>query len=383
MEAGAGEIWTHDQGFVTVPGLRGMSDPPRLYLSPPHMCGRELDFVHEAFRTNWIAPAGPDLEAFEQEIGRYTGAPHAVALSSGTAAIHLALLALGVGRGDEVLCSTLTFAGSAFPITYPGATPVFVDSEPRSWNMDPALLEQALTDRIRRGTRPKAVIVVHLYGQPADMDAITEICARHKVPLIEDAAESLGATHRGRHTGSIGRLGILSFNGNKIITTGGGGMLLGHSAEEIARLRALATQAREPAPHYEHTRIGHNYRLSNIAAAIGLGQLITLDDRVARRRAIFDHYVKRLGSLPSIAFMPAPDWGRGNRWLTCLTVDPAVAGYDRETLRLALERENIESRPLWKPMHLQPVFAQCPAYVRAACRSPSSPAGSACPRAPG
>ena len=202
-----------------------------------------------------------------------------------------------------------------------------MDSEPRSWNMDPALLEQALGDRIRRGTRPKAVIVVHLYGQPADMDA------------------------------------ILSFNGNKIITTGGGGMLLGHSAEEIARVRALATQAREPAPHYEHTHIGHNYRLSNIAAAIGRRQLTVLDDRVARRRAIFDHYVKRLGSLPGIAFMPEPAWGRGNCWLTCLTVDPALAGFDRETLRLALERENIESRPLWKPMHLQPVFAQSPAYL--------------------
>ena len=200
---------------------------------------------------------------------------------------------------------------------------MFVDSEPRSWNMDPALLEQALGDRIRRGTRPKAVIVVHLYGQPADMDALTKICARHEVPLIEDAAESLGAAHKGRHTGTIGRLCVLSFNGNKLITTGGGGMLLGHSAEEIARVRALATQAREPAPHYEHTRIGHNYRLSNIAAAIGRGQLTVLDDRIARRRAIFDHYVKRLGALPGIACMPEPAWGRGNCWLTCLTVDPA------------------------------------------------------------
>jgi dTDP-4-amino-4,6-dideoxygalactose transaminase len=231
---------------------QGVSDAPRIYLSAPHMCGRELDFVREAFRSNWIAPLGPDVDAFERELCRYTGARHAVALVSGTAAIHLALILLDVTRGDEVICSTFTFAGGAFPIAYQGATPVFVDSEPRSWNIDPELLETAIKDRIRQGKQPKAVVVVHLYGQPADMDPIVDICARHEVALIEDAAESLGASYQGRHTGTKGRFGVLSFNGNKIITTSGGGMLLGQSAEDIARARSLATQARELAPHYEH-----------------------------------------------------------------------------------------------------------------------------------
>jgi dTDP-4-amino-4,6-dideoxygalactose transaminase len=340
-----------------------MSGAPRLYLSPPHMCGRELDFVQAAFQSNWVAPAGPDIEAFEREICRYTGAPHAVALASGTAALHLALILLDVAAGDEVICPTFTFAGGAFPIAYQGATAVFVDSEPKSWNMDPDLLEQAIRDRSRRGAKPKAVIVVHLYGEPADMDPIADVCARHDVPLVEDAAESLGAFYKGQHTGTLGRFGALSFNGNKIITTSGGGMLLGPSAEEMARARVLATQAREPEPHYEHARIGYNYRMSNIAAAIGRGQLTAIRERVARRRAIFDEYVERLGTLPGIAFMPEPAYGRGNRWLTCITIDPALAGFDREALRLALEREDIESRPLWKPMHLQPVFAGCPAYT--------------------
>lgn len=340
-----------------------MNNNPRVYLSPPHLSGKEQAFVQQAFDENWVAPIGPHINAFEEEVCGYTGAGHAVALSSGTAAIHLALLLLGVRRDDEIICSDFTFIGSANPIMHLGATPVFVDSERQSWNMDPALLKTALEDRHKKGKSVKAVVVVHLYGQSADMDAITEICSQYDVPVVEDAAESLGATYRDRHTGTIAPLGIYSFNGNKIITTSGGGMLVGKNRELIERARFLATQARDPAPHYEHSVVGYNYRMSNIAAGIGRGQILVLDDRIGRKREIFDFYVRKLGETPGFSFMPEPDYGRANRWLTCVLIDPAKCRGDREAVRTALEKQNIESRPLWKPMHLQPVFQGIPFYT--------------------
>ena len=332
----------------------------RIYLSPPHMSGLEEQFVRETFASNWIAPLGPQVDAFEAEFAAAVGAPHALALSSGTAALHLALLLAGVGPGDEVLVSTLTFSASANPIVYLGAKPVFIDSERVSWNMDPALLEETLVARARAGKLPKAVIPVHLYGQSADMDPILAACHRYDVAVIEDAAEALGATYKGRVPGSLGRAGIFSFNGNKIITTSGGGMLVSGDKGLIDHARKLATQARDPAPHYQHSEIGYNYRMSNVLAAIGRGQLQVLAERVRRKREISATYRQALGDLPGIAFMPEAAWGRATRWLTCITVDPAEFGADREAIRLALEAEDIESRPLWKPMHLQPVFAGCP-----------------------
>jgi pyridoxal phosphate-dependent aminotransferase EpsN len=327
------------------------------------MGGDEIKFIHEAFDQNWISPVGPQIAAFEKAMCEKTGARHAVALSSGTAALHLALLLCGVKRDDEVICSSFTFAASANAAVYVGAVPVFVDSEERSWNMDPALLRQAVLDRINKGKKPAAVIVVHLYGQSADIGAIQAVCDEYGIPMLEDAAESLGATYGGRMTGAFGRMGVYSFNGNKIITTSGGGMLASADKALIDKARFLATQARDPAPHYEHTQIGYNYRMSNICAAIGLGQLAVLDKRVAQRRRIFDVYRRRLAAVPGIGFMPEAPWGTCNRWLTCITVDPDAAGVSREDLRIAFEKENIESRPLWKPMHLQPVFGECPAYV--------------------
>jgi len=335
----------------------------RLYLSPPHLSGLEIEYVKEAFSSNWVAPLGPMVDAFEAEIRAYTGARHSVAVSSGTSAIHLSLMLLGVSPGDEVICQSFTFAGSAFPIRYLDATPIFVDSEKTSWNMDPELLRDAIVDRIKRGRIPKAVMVVHLYGQSADLDGIMEVCARYDIPVIEDAAESLGTLHRGTHTGTRAPLGVLSFNGNKIITTSGGGMLLCHNAELAARGKFLATQACEPVPWYEHREIGFNYRMSNILAAIGRGQLKTIEERVARRRAIFDRYSQQLGRIPGITFCPDPPWGRSNHWLTCIQIDSSLSGVTPEDIRLALERENIESRPLWKPMHLQPVFMKYPSYL--------------------
>lgn len=329
----------------------------RIYLSPPHLSGLEQVFVQEAFDTNWIAPLGPQVDAFEREFAECVDMPCTLALSSGTAALHLALRVAGVEAGDEVMVSTLTFAGSVYPICYVGARPVFVDSERASWNMDPNLLADALAGRARRGRLPKAVMVVHLYGQCADLDAIAELCDRYGVTLIEDAAEALGATYRGRSPGSVGRLSVFSFNGNKIITTSGGGMLVAHDPALIAHARKLATQAREPAPYYEHREIGYNYRMSNVLAAIGRGQLAVLSERVAARRRIFAEYQARLGELPGIAWMPEAPWGTHSRWLTTLTIDPAAFGADAETVRLALEADNIEARPVWKPMHLQPVFA--------------------------
>lgn len=335
-----------------------MSNKPIL-LSPPHLGEAELEYVKEAFATNWIAPVGPHVDAFEAEFCEAVGSPHAVAVSSGTAALHLALRLLGVGPGDEVLCSTLTFVATANPIVYQGATPVFIDSDRTSWNMDPSLLEAALAQRAQRGKLPKAVVLVHLYGQSADLDAIGQLCDRYDVPLIEDAAESLGATYQGRATGTVGRLGVFSFNGNKIITTSGGGMLVTDDPALARQAKFLATQARDPAPHYQHSQLGYNYRLSNVLAGIGRGQLAVLGERVAARRRNFAIYHRALGHLPGITFMPEATYGTATRWLTCLTVEEEEFGCDRDTIRLALEAAQIESRPVWKPLHLQPVFAGC------------------------
>jgi dTDP-4-amino-4,6-dideoxygalactose transaminase len=330
--------------------------PARVYLSSPHLGAEEQRFVQQAFDTNWVAPLGPNVDAFERELAARVHMPHAAALSSGTAALHLGLLLLGVQPGDEVIVSSLTFAASANPISYVGATPVFVDSEPSTWNMDPALLEEALSDAKRRGQRVGAVVSVDLYGQCANYDAIERVCAAHEVPLLEDAAEALGATWRGRPAGTFGRCAAFSFNGNKIITTSGGGMLVSRDPALIERARFLATQARDPAPHYEHSTIGFNYRLSNVLAGIGRGQLRVLDERIAARRAHRAFYEKALGDLDGVGFMPLSPEGEWNGWLTVMTVDPARFGASREDLRKALDQENIESRPVWKPMHLQPVF---------------------------
>ena len=331
----------------------------RIYLSPPHMSGLEQQFVQDAFRSNWIAPLGPHVDAFEQEFCDLIGAKYAVALSSGTAAIHLALILAGVGPGDEVLVSTLTFAASVNPIVYLGAKPVLIDSEPTSWNMDPNLLAETVALKVRQGKPPKAVVLVHLYGQSADIDRIRALCDEYQLPLIEDAAEALGATYKGRSPGTFGKAGIFSFNGNKIITISGGGMLVSDDEEFINHARKLATQARDPAPHYEHSEIGYNYRLSNVLAAIGRGQLRVLAERVRRKREIFETYRRALGDFPGLAFMPEAPWGHCSRWLTVITIDPVQFGADREQVRVALEAESIESRPVWKPMHLQPIFRKC------------------------
>jgi pyridoxal phosphate-dependent aminotransferase EpsN len=323
------------------------------------MGDRELEFVKEAFDTNWIAPVGPHVDAFEQEFCQATGAGHAAAVSSGTAAIHLALRLLGIESGDEVFCSTLTFAATANPIVYQGAKPVFIDSDRTSWNMNPDLVWGKFQRCARMGKLPKAVVLVHLYGQSADIDPILEACDRYGIPLIEDAAESLGATYKGRSPGTFGRIGIYSFNGNKIITTSGGGMLVANDEQLVSKARFLATQARDRAPHYQHSEIGYNYRLSNVLAGIGRGQLRVLSERVAARRRNFKIYQQALGKLPGIEFMPEACFGRATRWLTCLTIDPQAFGADREQVRLALAKQQIESRPVWKPLHLQPVFADC------------------------
>jgi pyridoxal phosphate-dependent aminotransferase EpsN len=324
------------------------------------MSGLEQRYIDEAFATNWVAPLGPHIDAFEREFSNVVGGSHAVAVSSGTAALHLALRLIGVGRGDEVLVSTLTFAASVNPIIYQGATPRFVDSEQTSWNMDPQLLHDALTDSIRLGKPPRAVIVVHLYGQSANLDPILAACEQAEVPVIEDAAESLGATYKNSAPGTFGRAGVYSFNGNKVITTGGGGMLVSDDEALITHARKLAHQAREPAVHYEHKEIGYNYRLSNVLAAIGRAQLRVLDERVAARRHNFDFYSTALADIAGLRFMPEAPWGKHSRWLTTLTVDEHAFGMDRDGLRLALDAANIEARPVWKPMHLQPVYARYP-----------------------
>ena len=323
------------------------------------MSGEELELVKEAFATNWIAPLGPHVDAFERELAEFTGVPHAAALSSGTAAIHLALRLLGLKPGEEVLCSTLTFSASANPIAYEGGQPVFIDADSTSWNMDPELLRDELDACAARGRLPRAVIVVDLYGQCADYDPILEVCARYEVPVIQDSAEALGATYKGRMAGAQGLLGVFSFNGNKIITTSGGGMLVSDDSQLIERARFLATQARDPAPHYQHSAIGFNYRMSNVLAGIGRGQLRALPERIVARRQNFERYRAALGPVPGIGFMPLAPHGRGNFWLTCITIDPARFGASREDVRIALEAQNIESRPVWKPLHMQPVFAAC------------------------
>jgi len=372
---------------------------PRIHLSSPHLGGDELTLVQEAFASNWIAPLGPQVDAFEREFAAYLGEQrtegggqppvvgrpsagdiHAAALSSGTAALHLALRWLQLAPGDEVICSTLTFSASVNPVLYERATPVFVDCDEGSWNMDPALLAEAVEAGIRRGRKPKAVILVHLYGQSADLDPIAATCAAHDIPLIEDAAEALGAVYYGAEQGpeagaeaggqkpevrrrsagiapgTVGLCGVHSFNGNKIITTSGGGMLTSRDPKLIEKARFWATQARDPAPHYEHSELGYNYRLSNVLAAIGRGQLRVLAERVEARRRHCAFYQAAFRDLPGVDFMPEAGFGRCTRWLTCLTIDPAHAGTDREQVRLALAAENIEARPVWKPMHLQPIF---------------------------
>ncbi len=334
-----------------------MTEGQRIYLSPPDIGEAERQYVQEAFDTNWIAPLGPHVDAFEEEFCQKVGAGYAAALSSGTAALHLALRLAGVGAGDEVLVSTLTFVASASPVVQLGAAPIFVDAERHSWNLDPQRLADFLAIRDRQGRLPRALVAVHLYGQCADLDALVEICERYGVVLIEDAAEALGATYRGRSPGSFGKCGIFSFNGNKIITTSGGGMLVSDDEELIQRARKLATQARDPAPHYQHSELGYNYRMSNVLAGIGRGQLASLDEKVEATRRNFFAYRDALADLPGVEFMPEATWGRHTRWLTCLTIDEQKAGVHRETIREAMVAKNIEARPVWKPMHLQPVFA--------------------------
>lgn len=322
------------------------------------MGGEELEFVKEAFASNYIAPLGPQIDAFEQEFSQVVGAKYAVAVSSGTAALHLALRFVGVQNDDEVICSTLTFVASANAILYLGAKPVFVDSDYQSWNMDSDLLAGFLKKRALQGRIPKAMVLVHLYGQAADIDPIKSLCDRYDIALIEDAAEALGATYKGKAPGTFGRAGIYSFNGNKIITTSSGGMLVSDDKKLIDKTRYWATQARDDAPHYEHSELGYNYRMSNVLAGIGRGQLRVLNKRVAGKRYIFKKYKTALNGVPGIQFMPEASYGRATRWLTCLTINPEKFGVVRETVRTALEEQNIESRPVWKPMHMQKLLAK-------------------------
>ena len=379
-----------------------VNESNRIFLSPPHIGGEELKLVEEAFASNYVAPLGPMVDAFEREFAAYTGIPYCLALASGTAAMHLALRELGVGPGDDVLASTLTFIGSVSPATFLGASVAFIDADEQTWNMDPDLLAAELAECARRGRLPKAVIPTDLYGQCCDLERIKQVCDRYEIRVVADAAEAMGARYRGaegggrgaggggqrtedgsqksgehrtpdsqhstqttlstagmRHAGFGARAAVFSFNGNKIITTSGGGMLASHDERLIEHARKLSQQAREPAPHYEHTEIGYNYRMSNILAAIGRGQLRVLDERVAAKRRIFEHYRHLLADLPGITFMPEAPYGRCNRWLTVILIDGAEFGSTPEQVRLALEAENIESRPIWKPMHLQPVFSEC------------------------
>lgn len=337
-----------------------VTDPTkRIYLSPPHMSGRELDYINDAFASNWIAPLGPHVDAFEAEMCAHLNCRRAMAVSSGTAALHLALRYLGVSAGDWVFCSTLTFIGSANPILYLGAKPVFIDSEPSSWNMSPAALERAFEWAVRQNRMPKAVIIVDLYGQSADMDPLLDLCINYGVPVVEDAAEALGSTYKGRACGTLGKFGIYSFNGNKIITTSGGGMLSSDDEAAIEKTLFWATQARDPAPWYEHSEMGYNYRLSNIVAAIGRAQLQVLDDRVEAKRRVFAKYQQALGVIPGIDFIAELSESRCNRWLTVMTLDPANTEVVPIQVIEALESENIEARPVWKPMHMQPLFAGC------------------------
>jgi dTDP-4-amino-4,6-dideoxygalactose transaminase len=336
----------------------------RIYLSSPHMGGTEQKYINEAFISNWIAPLGSNVDAFEESLARYCNVKHVAALSSGTAAIHLALIILGVEQGDEVIASSFTFSATVNPIAYLKATPVLVDCEPETWNMEPELLENAIKDRIKKGKRPKAIIPVHLYGMPANMGKTMEIANRYEIPVIEDAAEALGSRYNNKPAGSFGKMGILSFNGNKIITTSGGGALISNDEKMITKARFLATQARDNFPHYQHSQIGYNYRMSNVLAGIGLGQMDVIEERVKRRRDNFLFYREHLGQFEGIRFKEEPDSSfYSNRWLINILIDPSKTGISREVLQEELEKDNIETRPLWKPMHLQPVFSSCPAYT--------------------
>jgi dTDP-4-amino-4,6-dideoxygalactose transaminase len=339
----------------------------RLYLSAPHMGGQELRFVHEAFDSNWVAPLGPNVDGFEKELAAMVGVAGGAALTSGTGAIHLALKWFGVGQGDYVFCSTLTFSGSCNPIMYEKAIPVFIDCDATSWNISPVALQKAFEDFAAKGMKPKAVIAVNLYGQSADMDSILALCRQYGVPLIEDAAESLGATYKGKASGSFGDIGIFSFNGNKIITTSGGGMAVSNDLEALKKIRFWATQARDSARHYQHTELGYNYRMSNIVAGIGRGQLLVLKDRVARKKEIYLAYQKAFAEIPDIEMMPAAPYGEPNYWLTVITVK-ATSQVTPTQIMDALEKENIESRPVWKPMHLQPFYAEYPFYAEEGTR---------------
>jgi dTDP-4-amino-4,6-dideoxygalactose transaminase len=320
------------------------------------MSGRERVYIEDAFASNYIAPAGPMIGAFESAFAAYTGIPHTVALASGTAAMHLALKSLHLERGDEVWASTLTFIGSIAAAVHDGLVPVFLDSDPTTWTLDCSLLEDELRSVANRGKLPKAIIPTDLYGQSCDLDSILNVCAQYDIPVISDSAEAVGTLYRGRHSGNGALASVFSFNGNKIITTSGGGMLASHDNLVIDRARYLSTQARQPFAHYEHTDVGYNYRMSNICAAIGLGQLEVLDERVARRREIFEHYRTLLADIPGISFMPEANYGRSSRWLTVILIDAKEFGMNSEAVRLELESENIEARPVWKPMHMQPVF---------------------------
>ena len=337
----------------------------KIWLSLATMSGREQDFIREAFDSNWVVPLGPNVDGFEQDLAHFVGQDkEVVALSSGTGALHLALIQLGVKAGDEVICQSFTFAASANPITYLGATPVFIDSEKDTWNMDPQLLEEAIQDRkAKTGNYPKAIIPVHLYGMPAQMDEINEIARKYQIPVLEDAAEALGSEYKGIKCGTFGKFGVLSFNGNKMITTSGGGALICETKAEAGKTKFYATQARDNAPHYQHTEIGYNYRMSNICAGIGRGQMTILESHLARRREIHAFYLENLSDLPGITVFDNPSSAfHSNFWLTCILVEPKTAGFTREDVRLAMEAANIETRPLWKPMHLQPVFAHAPYY---------------------
>ena len=337
----------------------------KIWLSSPHMSGNEKKFVDEAFDTNWIAPLGPNVDGLENDLATYLDEDmHVAVLSSGTAAIHLALILLGIQRGDEVICQSMTFSASANPIIYQGATPIFVDSENETWNIDPGFMEEAIKDKIKKGKKPKAIIPVHLYGLPAKMNEILNVANKYEIPVIEDAAEALGSLYFKRKAGTFGDISCLSFNGNKIITTSGGGAIISKNENIINSARFLATQARDKAPHYQHSQIGYNYRMSNICAGVGRGQMIVLDQRVNKRREIFFKYKQLLENIPGVSFQKEPKGFFSNRWLTTIVLDPAKTpnGVSNEDVRLALEAQNIESRPLWKPMHLQPVFKNAPYY---------------------
>jgi dTDP-4-amino-4,6-dideoxygalactose transaminase len=336
----------------------------KIWLSSPHMGGNELKYINEAFAENWVAPLGPNVNGFEEDLEKFLGEDTKVAaLSAGTAALHLALIECGVEAGDEVICQSMTFSASANPIAYCGATPVFVDSEPETWNMCPAGLRQAIGDRIQKGKKPKAIIVVHLYGMPAKMDGIISIANEFDIEVIEDAAEALGSTYKGQPCGTFGRFGVLSFNGNKIITTSGGGALVCHTQEDKDKTVFLSTQARDNAPHYQHSHIGYNYRMSNIVAGVGRGQMEVLDSRVEARRSMHDFYVDIFKNIDGVTVFsePSSDF-YSNHWLSAITVNPQITGKTREELRMAFLEDNIESRPLWKPMHLQPIFENAPFY---------------------